>query len=355
MSRLALITLLAAATVLTGCARFERRQPDPARITAVERPVIQRGYKLSREQEDEILALDPEHVTDQVIRGPLAHAPAPRLLNIHGGIHPVHREMIGFGEFLVGMGYPEGSIRNPGDGAWTFSCYESAKNIAGAAAWYYEREGMRPMMIGHSQGGMQAVKVLQLVAGPPSRKLSVWNPVTRKKEPRHAITDPLTGKPRPVVGLEFSYVASLGAGGLARLLPNQLDMMFSLRTVPDSVVEFSGFYLGGDVLGGDHLGYGSANHYHAAGRAKVRNVRLPDHYSHYRAPNAVHLLTSPAVRDWLSDYQPTDSPEEPTGLEGDTKHILFAADVWHSIRRHWVLELQHLIRAKRATASGPRL
>jgi len=47
-------------------------------------------------------------------------------------------------------GYPEASIRNPGDGTWTFSCYESSDMIAGMIAWYYEKEGMRPIIVGHS-------------------------------------------------------------------------------------------------------------------------------------------------------------------------------------------------------------
>ena len=46
----------------------------------------------------------------------------------------------------MGMGYPGASITNPGDGTYTFSCYESSEKIAGVIAWYYEREGLRPMM-----------------------------------------------------------------------------------------------------------------------------------------------------------------------------------------------------------------
>ena len=57
--------------------------------------------------------------------------------------------MFGFCRFLVGMGYPAGSITNPGDGTYTFSCYESSEKIAGCIAWYYEREGLRPMIVGH--------------------------------------------------------------------------------------------------------------------------------------------------------------------------------------------------------------
>src|SRR2546426_5634640 len=40
----------------------------------------------------------------------LFRSPAPRIINIHGGIAPVQLRMVSFSEFLVGMGYPRSSI-----------------------------------------------------------------------------------------------------------------------------------------------------------------------------------------------------------------------------------------------------
>src|SRR5204863_205109 len=148
----------------------------------IEQTKVRREFKPGAETRQKILALDPEHVTEQEMRKVLSRAPAPRIINIHGGIYPVHRRMISFSEFLIGMGYPASSITNPGDGTYTFSCYESSKMIAGVIAWYYEREGLRPMMVGHSQGGIQMVKVLRKLAGLSSRRLHVWNPLTWKEE-----------------------------------------------------------------------------------------------------------------------------------------------------------------------------
>ena len=68
------------------------------------------------------------------------------------------------------MGYPAGSLTNPSDGTYSFSCYESSEKIAGVIAWYYEKEGLRPMMVGHSQGGMQVVKVLRNLAASLPRR-----------------------------------------------------------------------------------------------------------------------------------------------------------------------------------------
>ena len=139
---------------------------------------------MSPELEDRILALDPTQVTEQDIREVLAHAPAPRVINIHGGVARVIPHMVSFSEFLIGMGYPAGSLTNPNDGTYSFSCYESSERIAGMIAWFYEKEGLRPLMVGHSQGGMQVVKVLDKFARNPSSPLPVWNPLTWQPEDR---------------------------------------------------------------------------------------------------------------------------------------------------------------------------
>ena len=73
--------------------------------------------------------------------------------------------MESFGRFLTGMGYPEASIRDPGSGDWSYSPYMHTTQLAGLVAWQYEHDGMRPMMVGHSQGGLYAVKILKDLAG----------------------------------------------------------------------------------------------------------------------------------------------------------------------------------------------
>jgi pimeloyl-ACP methyl ester carboxylesterase len=121
--------------------------------------------------EDKILAMNPEHVTAGDIENVLRHAPAPQIILIHGGLGSVIDEMVSFSEFLMGMGYPGASLTNAGDGTYTFSCYESSEKIAGVIAWYYEQQGLRPMMLGHSQGGMQVVKVLDRQPAMPRRNV----------------------------------------------------------------------------------------------------------------------------------------------------------------------------------------
>jgi hypothetical protein len=252
-----------------------------------------------------------------------------------------------FSEFLISMGYPEEKLRIPKDGEYSYSCYMQSEKITGAIAWFYEREGLRPMMVGHSQGGIQAVKVLYELAGKFDKEIRVWNPLTETTEGRTTIIDPLTGEKRPVVGLRVSYATAVGAGGFTRLLANQLNMFFKLRTIPDSVEEFTGFYMGLDPVGGDLFGFGALNKFKANGKAYVRNVNLPLGYNHLMVPATKHLAESQEIRDWINNYLPVEEPQETVKFESSSKRILWAADVWHSIKKHWVLELKRLIRAKR--------
>ena len=95
----------------------------------------------------------------------LSKAPAPRIMLVHGGVYPVHLAMVSFGTFLAELGYPEAKIRDPGNGDWSYSPYTTTARLAGIAAWHYEQDGLRPMIIGHSQGGLYVVKVLKELAG----------------------------------------------------------------------------------------------------------------------------------------------------------------------------------------------
>lgn len=336
------------AVLLTGCGMYHRQGLAPERLRQAERAFAGGAPRFSPELAQRILALNPTNVTAQDVREVLAHAPAPRVINIHGGIARVIPRMESFSEFLMGMGYPAVSLTNPSDGTYSFSCYESSAKIAGVIAWFYEQEGLRPMLVGHSQGGIQVVKVLYQLARKPTARLAVWNPLTWKEENRCDILDPVTGQRRPVAGLRLPYATSVGAGGLTRLLPNQWDMLLRLRTIPDSVEEFTGFCKGRDLLGGDFLGYGRANHFKSGGSAAVRNVWLPSKYKHGEIPNTKHLLDDPQVKEWLDRYRPSaglvSRPKLDVAFDGDSSHILWAAEVWFSIKKHWVQELQRLVR-----------
>jgi hypothetical protein len=72
--------------------------------------------------------------------------------------------------------------------------------------------------------------------------------------------------------------------------------------------------------------------------------------SYHSIPYTSHLLKSQQIKNWINNYQPrcgsVEAPDLDVQFDADSSHILWAADVWYSIKKHWVLELQRLIRAK---------
>jgi hypothetical protein len=339
---LALLPAAALAIALAGCAT---PPVDPGRSGA---------GPTSSELAARTLALDPERVSDTDVREVLAKGPTPRIVLIHGGIYPVHLVMQSFGEFLVGMGYPESAIRDPGDASYSWSPYDDHAAQAGAIAWYYEREGVRPLLVGHSQGGIQVVKVLHTLAGSFGDAVRIYNPVTASYEDRTTILDPLTGRTRPVVGTSVAFAAVVGTGGWSLALPNHWIVLANVREIPDTVDEFTGYRIGFDFFAWDIPGLEDLKTFRAANKAVVRNVTLPAEYSHVFVPDTARLLENPARRAWINGYVPGNGtpPAAPRELDGD--NIVFAADAWHSIKRHWVIEAQRVLRSGSAKSGAPR-
>lgn len=293
--------------------------------------------------EERILALDPEHITEHDVRATLERGPSPQIILVHGGVYGTHLLMMSFGKFLIGMGYPETKIRDPSDSDYSQSPFGSTARLAGEIAWYYEHDGVRPMMVGHSQGGIQTVKVLYELNGAFADKLAVWNPITDAAEGRDSIVDPLTGAERPVVGISVSYASVVGAGGIALAAPVHWDMAQRLHTIPNTVDDFTGFSIEYDFIA--LTGPDNSNLYHHNGTARVRNVTLPGTYSHVFVPVTQGLAANPKMRDWLNAYVPGADNGLPPGASDD--HAFWAADVWFSIKKHWCIEAQRLIRARR--------
>jgi len=349
VKRATLWAVLVIAAVLAGCANTPMAEGASAVVASPDRGprAVLGAMALDSHLEARILSLDPERVSDSDVRQVLAHGPTPRIIALHGGIYPVHLLMESFSRFLGGMGYPQHKLMHPGDGRLSHSPYENSLQIAGLVAWYYEHEAMTPMMVGHSQGGIQLVKVLHDLAGDDVTQIAVWNPRTDAAEPRSTIVDPFTGAQRPVVGLKISYASVVASGGAALMLPNQWSMVRRLRTIPDTVDEFTGYALAVDLVAWDLPGAGPE--YQALGATRVRNVELPAAYSHVFVPQTAHLADDAAMRDWLNAYQ----PDQPASLPMQAQSVdnsLWAADVWFHIKKHWVLEAQKVARARRDLA-----
>lgn len=282
-----------------------------------------------------VRALDCAHVSAADVRDVLASAPAPRIVLLQGSVPLV--TMDPFARFLIAMGYPEERLRNPRDGEFSYNSFADSATLAGALAFDYERTGMAPMLIGHSQGGMLAIKVLYEFAGAFHDALHVVDPATGKALPRTSIVDPHSGKLRPVVGLRVAYAAALATGWLPRLMLGQWSMLSRLRRIPDSVDEFTGFILPHDPVAGNLLG---DEPYAPVHRAAVRNVVLPDDYHHLTLPRAAHLADDPAMRAWIDRWSPDARGAPPAG---DTSNLVQAADIWYSVKRQWCRQAQGLL------------
>jgi hypothetical protein len=287
-----------------------------------------------------VLALVPETIDARDVHETLALLPAPRIVALHGSVPLV--TMAPFADFLVAMGYPPDRLRNPVDGSTSYSSYVAGETLAGTLAWHYEREGAMPLLIGHSQGGMAAVRALHVLAGTFGPQVRVWDPVAERAEPRTSIVDPLTGESRPVVGLQVPYAAAIATGKVMRVLLGQWGMVGRVHEVPDSVETFHGFFIDNDPLTGTFAGRIPGGGFRASGRARVENVLLPASYAHVGAPLAAHLAADARTRAWIDRYDPR-GPVPPLP-DGDTRNLLHAASIWAEVKRQWCLSAQRLVR-----------
>lgn len=288
-------------------------------------------------------ALDCERLEGTEAATALAGVPAPRIVLLHGSVPIVTMQPVA--EFLIGMGYPEASLRDPYDGSLTRSSFGDSEELAGTLAWYYENDGMRPMLLGHSQGGMLVLRTLHELAGAFDDEIPVVDPATREALPQTTIRDPYTGEERPVVGVEVAFASAIATGKLARVLLGQWTMLGKLRKVPDTAVEFTGFAIPFDPIAGT---FASDEPYVPTGTSRVRSVLLPSRYSHIGAPIMEHLPGQPSTRAWVNAWRPDGAPP-PMPQDADVRNLELAADLWYSIRRHWCLEGQ-----RRLTAGAPR-
>lgn len=275
-----------------------------------------------------VAALDCRNVSARDVAEVLAGAPAPRILALQGSVPIVTMEP--FAAFLESMGYPPGQLAHPADGARSLSSFVDARRFAGEVAWHYERDGMMPMLIGHSQGGMVVIRTLHLLAD-RGAQIRIWNPLTRTDEARTWVVDPRSGARVPVSELRVDFAAALVTGSLPRMLLAQWDMLPILRDVPDSVVYFSGFSMPWDPIAGTGP---NPPPFRATGSANVRNVVLPASYGHIALPNVAHLARQSVLRAWIEAWRPDVEPP-PLPADVDAANVLHAADLWYSVKRHW--------------------
>ena len=93
----------------------------------------------------EVLALDCRRVSATDVAQALAKAPTPRIILFQGSLAVTTMEP--FADFLAAMGYPRERLRDPRDGRVSQGSFGDSRRWAGTVAWYYESEGMMPMLV----------------------------------------------------------------------------------------------------------------------------------------------------------------------------------------------------------------
>ena len=289
----------------------------------------------------DVLALDCAHVSSADVAHRLAPVPAPRIILFQGSLTTT--TMQSFGEFLIAMGYSEERIRNPRDGSLSQSSFGDSLTWAGTLAWYYENEGMMPVLVGHSQGGMMTIRILHELDGAFHDDIPVRDPRNGEALARTTIRDPVSGAQRPVRGIKVDYAAAIATGKLPRIFLGQWDMIAKLRRIPDTAVDFTGFSIPWDPIAGT---FGDPEPYVATGTARVRNVLLPGSTSHVGVPDTDHLAGNAVTRAWIDAYAPENSAPPPVVAGVDTANLLHAADIWFSVKQNWCRSAQQRLRAE---------
>jgi len=271
---------------------------------------------LTAEQRAQLQALDPEKVSHEQVRDLLVLTPVPRVLLFKGSLGA---DMESFGDFLKQMGYPAYRLRNPATGAYSYGfawdgcrC-DGCDALAEGLGAQTRREGAAPMLVGHTGGGVTVSRILHRLAA-----------------------DPLA--PR------VQFAATLGTGALMRWLPGFAGCAAELpllSQIPPSVTAFAGYRIAADPFT-SLFGFGDFRP--AEGGIpppQVRNVLLPAQVSHVRAFEVDGYAQHPLLRAWIDAYQPGSDMPLPDVRGLDLSNLRHAADLWHSLKKHWALQARH--------------
>ena len=334
-------SLLLAGCLVAGCAqRSSTTLIRPTTLSSDESCRI-----VSSDLADQVLAMDPDHISEADLRVLRTMFPAPRIIAINGSLPLVTLDSLA--RFFIVMGYPEEKIADPLSGTLSYSSYRESAILAGMVAWHYEKDGVMPILIGHSQGGMLVVKVLHELSGSFGSDLQVWDPYADRSEGRSMIIDPVSGNERPVIGLKAGFGSAIATGKVMRLILGQWDMLRRLRQIPDSVVEFTGYHLSHDLISGTLFGVSKGDWYQPIGSAHVRNIILPAGTGHLEAVRIETSEMDQDTRQWISMYQPVQDSQQPVPEKGGGS-LLYAADIWHRIKAVWCREVQDWIIGRRS-------
>lgn len=343
--------------VLASCAAPAPKMPSikdfrPIPSSPHGRHALKRNLDLAKK----ILSLDPNNITDADVRETLSKGPAPWILAL-APLPPWSEEFVATARFFVDMGYPVDRIGDPRMNQYKIFWREKSEVIAGMAAWLYENDGMNPILVGWSGGGIMTVVVLHELHNTTGKsQVRVINARTGKAENRSWVKDPYTKRRRPISSLRFSFAASLAAGGLGRVVQDEVwAIVKGLHLIPDSVEEFVGFHSPEDTLGTDAVFTSpeeliSANTFRPIGKAKVRSIIGDRSYEHFNVVHCEKLSDNSKGRNWVSTFRPNpgyklhnfQNTNKYSWVSG--KRNIWCGEVWYGIKKHWALQAQRVAR-----------
>ena len=287
----------------------------------------------------------PERISERDVREVLSQAPAPRIINLQGSVPLV--TMAPFAEFLAAMGYPKERLRNPDDGSLTYSSYVDAaapRRQPGVVlrARRHDADAHRPQpgRHGRDQGAARTGRRLRSIAagvGSAARGGRGAHRHRRPAERRAATGGRAAALPTWPCWPPASCRACCSASGRCSA---------RLREIPDTVAEFTGFSLQWDLdrrqfrqrraVSGPRLG--------ARAQRDAAGEREP---SHAAAGEGAGARPGDAALD--RPLQPRTATRQRCRPipRLDLANLLHAADIWYSVKKHWCLEAQQLIRARR--------
>jgi hypothetical protein len=242
--------------------------------------------------------------------------------------------------------------------------------MAGMAAWFYEHDGMAPILVGWSGGGILVIRALHALNGSPETEpVRMVNARTGEVEERTWFRDFHTGRRRPMPALRVPFAAALAAGGLGRAVqPKVWPIVEGLHRVPDTAREFLGFKSPADIFGTDMMNgsdgaFIEANRFRPMGSAKVRSIMTDDSYDHFWVVHCNELLKSPEGTAWVRSYRPDPGygqRDYRNSLEFtfiQEKRNLWCGELWHGVKKHWALSAQRAARTfleRQGMAAGQR-
>ena len=197
---------------------------------------------------------------------------------------------------------------------------------------------------------MQAVKVLHVLNGEYGASGPVWNPLTdfrRGAARRSSIRSPAAAAGGRACASPTSRRSARAAP--RSCCPTSGACIGKLRTIPDTVEEFTGYSIDVDFWAWTVPGVDATRKFTNGGKAHVRNVTLPAGISHVIAPRVggpcrsnrrMRARGSRRTRRDRACRRPPDSRGQ---------HRAGPPTCGGRVKKYWVIEAQRFIRATRAS------